>query len=107
MQCGEPSIAHQWGPEEEEEEILSILWAEEEALACQEEEVQEALEDLEEQYLPRSSSLKPLFDLPLMSDLWECPLKFLQAIERKLTSSSTNSNDMFESTMTYQDSNPQ
>ena len=49
---------YQWGPEEEEE-ILSILWAEEEALLCQEEELQAALEDLEEKHLPHSPHLRP------------------------------------------------
>ena len=37
MQCNKPSIVYQWGPEEKEEEILSILWVEE-ALLHQEEE---------------------------------------------------------------------
>ena len=59
MRCDEPLIEFQWGPEEEEEEILSILWAEEEALLRQETETQEALEDLKEEHRLCSPCLRP------------------------------------------------
>ena len=97
---------YQWGLEEEELKILSILWAEEEALGCQEDELQEALEDLEADHLPCSPHLKLLSDLLPMSELWEHPHKFLAAIKWKPKTSSISFNDMFESTMMYQDLNP-
>ena len=104
MQCDEPSIKFQWGPEKEEQEILSILWAEEKALVCQEEE---DLEDLEEEYLPHSPHLKPQSNLPPIFDSWEHPYKSLMGTEWKLMSSLMNSNTMFGSTVEYQDSSPQ
>ena len=97
---------YQWGLKEEEEEILSILWAEEEALLCQEKKLQVALEDLKEEHLSHSPCLKPLSSLPLTLELWEHPHEFLVTIEQRLRSSSMNFNNTFESTMEYQDLNP-
>ena len=99
---------YQWGPEEEEEEeILSILWVEEEALLRQEEELQEALEDLEKEHLPHSPHLRPQSNLLPMYKLCEHPYEFLATIEQRPRSFLMNSNNMFESTTEYQDSNPQ
>ena len=106
MQCNEPLIEFQWGPEEEEEEILSILWAEEEALLRQEAETQEALADLEEEHWPRSLHLRPQSNLPPMYELWEpLPESSAETAWRPRTFS-TNFSDTFKSTTEYQDSNP-
>ena len=106
MQCDEPLIEFQWGPEEEEAEILSILWAKEEALQRQEEETQEALADLEEEPQPCSLHLRPQSNLPPMYELWKpLPESSAETAQRPRTFS-TNFNDTFESTTEYQDSNP-
>ena len=106
MQCGEPLIEFQWGPEDEEEEILSILWAEEEALLRQEAETQEALVDLEAEHQPRSLHLRPQSNLPPMYKLWEpLPESSAETVWR-LRTFLTNFSDTFESTTEYQDSSP-
>ena len=106
MQCDEPLIEFQWGPEEEEEEILSILWAEEEALLRQEAETQEALADLEEEHQPCSPHLKPQSNLPPMYELWgPLPESSAETAQRPRIFS-MNFSDMFESTTEYQDSSP-
>ena len=105
MQCDEPLIEFQWGPEEEEE-ILSILWAEEEALLCQEAETQEALADLEEEPQPRSPHLRSQSSLPPMYELWEPLPESSAETTRRLRTFSTNFSNMFESTTEYQDSSP-
>ena len=106
MRCDEPLIEFQWGPEEEEVEILSIVWVEEEALLCQEAETQEALADLEEEPQPRSPHLRPQSNLPPMYELWEPLPKSLAETARRLRTFLTNFHDTFESTTEYQDSNP-
>ena len=99
MRCDEPLIEFQWGLEEEEAEILSILWVEEE-------ETQEALADLEEEPQPRSLHLRPQSNLPPMYELWEPLPKSLAETARRLRTFLTNFHDTFESTTEYQDSNP-
>ena len=106
MQCNEPLIEFQWGPEEEEEEIVSILWVEEEALLCQEAETQEALADLEEEPQPCSPHLRPQSNLPPMYELWEPLPESSAETARRPRIFSTSFNDTFKSTMEYQDSNP-